>query len=111
MSNKYFAIERNNKTWMPVMLQSRNGDSDFSDFLEMTYDEMKSSKNLKEFVVAAMDATNEASGTDDDQTVVTLVGEDDCFVWGILMCPGENDDIRFSLIDWKKDGKHYRYES
>lgn len=110
MSNKYFAIERNNKTWMPVMLQSRNGDSDFSDFLEMTYDEMKSSENLEEFVIAAMEATNEASGTDDDQTVVTLVGEDGFFIWGIMMGPGENYQIQYCLIDWLKDGNHYRYE-
>ena len=107
---KYFAIERNNETWMPVMLQSRNGESDFSDFLEMTYDEMKSSENLEEFVVAAMEATNEASGTDDGQTVVTLVGEDGFFIWGIMMGPGENDEIQYCLIDWQKDGNHYRYE-
>ena len=107
---KYFAIERKNQCWSPVMLQSRNGESDFSDFLEMTYDEMKASDNLEDFVIAAMEATNEASGTTDDETMVTLIGEDECFVWGILMGQGENDDIRYSLIDWQKDGKHYRYE-
>ena len=109
MSKNYFAIERNGRCWAPVMLKSRNGDSDFVNFLEMTYDEMKSSEYLEDFVVAAMEATNEASGTGDDQTIVTLVGGDDVFIWGILMGPGENDDIRYSLIDWKKDGKSYQY--
>lgn len=108
---RYFAIERGNQCWSPVMLQSINGESNFSGFLEMTYDEMKSSENLEEFVVATMEATNKVSGTGDDQTMVTLVGEDDCFIWGIMMGSGENDDIRFSLIDWQKDGNHYRYES
>ena len=106
----YFAIERNGRCWSPVVLKSRNGDSDFTNFMEMTYDEMKTSEHLGEFVVAAMEATNEASGTGDDQTVVTLVGEDGVFIWGIIMGPGENDDIQYNLVDWKKDGKLYRYE-
>lgn len=110
MSKNYFAIERNGQCWNPVILKSRNGDSDFTSFLEMAYDEMKSSEHLDKFIVAAMEATNEASGTGDDQTVVTLVGEDGVFIWGILMGPGENGDIRYNLVDWKKDGKNYRYE-
>ena len=106
----YFAIERNGRGWSPVMLKSRNGDSDFTNFMEMTYDEMKSNEFLEEFIVAAMEATNEASHTEDDQTVVTLVGEDGVFIWGIIMGPGENNDIHYNLVDWKKDGKSYRYE-
>lgn len=107
----YFAIERNGQCWSPVVLQSRNGDSDFSSFVEMTYDEMKSDERLEDFVVAAMNATNEASGTGDDQTIVTLIGEDDIFIWSIIMGPGENDAIMYNLVDWKKDGHMYRYEN
>lgn len=105
----YFAIERNGKCWSPVVLQSRNGDSDFSNFMGMTYDEMRADEHLEEFVVAAMEATNEASGTGDDQTIVTLVGEDGVFIWSVMMGSGENGDIQYNLIDWKKDGKSYRY--
>lgn len=105
----YFAIERNGECWSPVVLQSRNGDSDFSDFLNMTYDEMKNDDRLEEFVVAAMEATNQASETDDDQTIVTLIGEDGVFIWSVMMGPGENDDIMYNLVDWKKDGHMYRY--
>lgn len=111
MSNNYFAIERNGQCWNHVILKSRNGDSDFTNFIGMTYDEMKSNENLDKFVVAAMEATNEASGTGDDQTAVTLVGEDGVFIWGVVMGPGEDGDIRYALVDWKKDGKSYRYES
>lgn len=110
MSRNYFAIERNGKCWSPVILKSRNGDSDFTSFLEMAYDEMKSSVDLDRFVVAAMEATNEVSGTCDEQTVVTLVGEDGVFIWGIIMGPGADEDIQYNLVDWKKDGKSYRYE-
>ena len=105
----YFAIERNGQCWSPVVLQSKNGDSDFSSFLNMTYDEMKNSEHLEEFVVASMEATNEASSTGDDQTIVTLIDKDDVFVWSIIMGSGDNDDIRYSLVDWKKDGHMYRY--
>ena len=107
----YFAIERNEKCWDHVMLQSRNGNSDFSDFMDMTYDEMQSDERLEWFIIAAMEATNEASGNSDDQTIVTLIGEDDVFIWSIIMGPGENDDIMYNLVDWKKDGHMYRYET
>ena len=110
MSKSYFAIERNGQCWSPVMLKSRNGNSDFSNFLEMTYNEMKSNEDIEKFVVAAMDATNSISGTADDQTVVTLVGEDGVFIWGIIMGPGEDGDIKYSFVDWKIDGKSYRYD-
>lgn len=108
MSN-YFAIERNGKTWNSVILADHNGDPVFTEFLDMSYDEMKSSEMLEDFVVASMEAANRKSESENDQTIVTLVGKDDVFIWGILMGSGENDDIRYSLIDWKKDGKNYRY--
>lgn len=106
----YFAIERNGECWAPVILADHNGNPAFEEFLYMDYEEMKTSDKLEDFIVAAMDAANRKSGTEDDQTIVTLVGKDNIFIWGILMGPGENGDIRYSLIDWKKDGKNYRYE-
>ena len=110
MNKNYFAIERNGKCWNPVILADHNGNPVFEEFLGMSYDEMKASELLEEFVVASMDAANRKSNSDDNQTMVTLVGEDEWFVWGILMGPGENGDIQYSLIDWKKDGQRYRYE-
>lgn len=109
----YFAIERNNQCWDHVngmvnyvnMVQSR------IDMLkESTYDEMKKKPWLEGFVMATMEYANELSGTDDDQTIITLVGDDDVFIWSIIMGPGENDTIRYSLMDWTKDGRKYRYE-
>lgn len=109
MSN-YFAIERNGECWAPVILADHNGNPAFEEFLYMGYGEMKSSDKLEDFIVAAMDAANRKSGLEDCETMITLVGEDGCFVWGILMDSNENDDIRYNLINWKKDGKNYRYE-
>lgn len=106
----YFSIERNGQAWSPVLLADDNGEFAFKDFLYMTYDEMKSDDQLEDFVVAAMEAANrKANSEDDDQTIVTLIGEDDIFIWSIIMGPGENDMIRYSLVDWKKDGNNYRY--
>lgn len=110
MSKNYFAIERNGQCWDHVVLGDRYGNPAFEDFLNMTYEEMKSSDNLADFVVASMIAANRKSDGFDDQTVVTLVGEDGVFIWGIIMGPGENDNIQYNLVDWKKDGKSYRYE-
>lgn len=108
MSKNYFAIERNGECKIPVILADRNGNPVFAEFLEMNYEEMKSSTELEDFVVAAMDAADRVCGVDDDQTIVTLVGSDDVFIWSIIM-GYENDDIRYCLVDWKKDGYHYRY--
>ena len=106
----YFAIERNGECWAPVILADHNGNPAFEEFLNMSYDEMKQGEHLEEFVLASMDAANRKSGIKDEQTCVTLIGEDNIFIWGILIGPGEDDDIRYTLVDWKKDGKNYRYE-
>ncbi len=108
MSKNYFAIERNRDCWMNVG-DANIGDVSFENFAKMTYDEMKSSEYLESFVIYVMDTTNIASGTNDDLTTLTLIGEDGVFIWGIVMTPGENEDIKYTLIDWKKDGKSYRY--
>ena len=105
----YFAIERNNQCWTNVILADSNGNPAFTELLDMNYDEMKNSAVLENFVVAAMEAADRICGVDDDQTVVTLVGDDGVFIWGILM-RYEDDIIRYCLIDWKKDGHSYRYE-
>ena len=113
MSNNYFAIERNGECWTNVILADENGNLAFEEFLDMNYNEMKDSALLEDFVVAAMDAANRKSGEIDDQTVVTLIGEDDVFIWGIMMEKDVDleDHIRYVLVDWKKDGKSYKYAS
>lgn len=108
MSKNYFAIERNEQCWAPVILADRNENPVYEEFLEMNYEEMKASALLEDFVVAAMEAADRVCGIDDDQTIMTLVGSDDVFIWSIIM-GYENDNIRYCLVDWKKDGHSYRY--
>lgn len=107
MSKNYFAIERNKECQSPVILADR-GRPTFEEFLDMSYDEMKSSAMLEDFVVASMEAADRICGINDDQTIVTLVGSDDVFIWSIIM-GYENDDIRYCLVDWKKYGHMYKY--
>ena len=106
----YFAIERDNQCWTHVILADSNGDPAFDDFMNMSYDEMKSSERLNDFVMASMEAANRKTTNEDYQTIITLVGEDNVFIWSIIMGPGENDMIKYVLVDWKKDGHSYRYE-
>ena len=109
----YFAIERNNMCWDHVDNKTLNRvnmiDVRLDELRSSTYDEMKKKHWLEGFVMAVMEATNELSGKGDDQTIITLVGDDDVFIWSIIMGPGENDMIRYSLVDWTKDGRKYRY--
>lgn len=106
----YFAVERANQCWTDVVLVNRDGQHTFDDFLNMSYDEMKSCKRLNDFVSACMEAADNKTTNPDHQTIITLIGEDNIFIWSIIMSYGENDIIRYCLIDWKKDGRAYRYE-
>jgi len=108
MSRNYFAIECNQQYWEHVVLKDKDGNVKFEDYLNKTYNEMKSSEDLEEFVVAIMNAAN---GDENNNAIITLVGEDGVFIWGIIIGPGEEDSVRYVLVDWKKDGKNYRYES
>ena len=109
MSKNYFAIERNGKCLDSVILADRNGNPAFEEFLDMGYDEMKASKMLADFVVASMEAVDRICGTDDNHTVVTLVGNDGVFIWGIIM-GYKDENIQYCLVDWKKYGQSFRYE-
>jgi len=109
MSKNYFSIERNGQCWTPVILADRNGNPAFEEFLDMNYEEMKTSDKLGDFIMASMNAADNKSGTADEQTAVTLIGEDGVFIWGIIMGSENENDIRYLLVDYKKDGRSYRY--
>lgn len=104
----YFAIECNQQYWEHVVIKDKDGNVKFEDYLDKTHDEMKNSEDLEEFVVAVMDAAN---GDASNNVIINLIGEDGVFIWGIIMGPDEDDGVRYVLVDWKKDGKSYRYES
>ena len=109
MAENYFAIERNGGYWDHVILSDRDGNSTYEEFLNLSYEEMKNHDALEYFVISSMEASDQLCDVDDDATIVTLVGGDDVFIWSILM-GYEDDNIRYCLIDWMKDGKKYRYE-
>lgn len=102
-------IECNGQCLENVVLVDINGGIKFEDFWSMTYDEMKSNDMLPDFVDGIMDATDKYFDRM-DQAVATLIGEDGNFIWSILI-ETDNDNLRYVLVDWKKDGKNYRYES
>ena len=77
----YFAIERNRNCMDHVVIKDNDGNVMFKNYLNMSYDEMKSSEDLAEFVVAVMDAASKSIEGDNGQMLVTLVGDDDVFIW------------------------------
>jgi hypothetical protein len=106
----YFAVERNGNTIDKIVLQDKEGNIAFAELMQMSYDEMKQYENIESFIVAIMDATNSFFGENDAETFVTLVREDDVFIWGMIVGPGETDDkLNYVFIDWQQDGKQYRY--
>lgn len=40
--------------------------------------------------------------------MIVLVDEDDTFVWSIMMGI-VNDELMYTLTDWKKDGKIFKF--
>ena len=110
MSKNYFAIERNGKCINNVVIRQADSSIAFEDIMNMSYDEIKAYDNIEELVVCIMDVSNNTFGGNDEQTIVTLVGEDDVFIWSVIVGPDVDDQIRYAFVDWKKDGKNYRYE-
>ena len=110
MTNNYFALERGNQCFEKMCMVNNDGDLLFLDVMNMSYDEMRSYENLEAFVDCSMDLSNKLFKSEDEQTIITLVGEDDVFIWSIIVGPEDNDTLRYVLVDWKKDGKQYRYQ-
>ena len=106
----YFAIERKGECYSPVILADSDGNPAYTEFLDMTYEEMRDSEQLEGFVVAAMEAAESKGDSDEEynDVVVTLIGEDGFFIWGIIMS-AEGDDITFKIVDWQEGGKHFKY--
>jgi hypothetical protein len=105
----YFAIEREGAYKDHFTIKDNETDSIvFTNYLDMTYDEMSSQKDLEDFVCAIMDVVDSMEGNTDTDTILTLVDEDDIFIWSIIT-GYVNDELRYVLVDWKKDGKNYRY--
>ena len=112
MQKNYFVVERSGKSIDNISIKR---DSDgvimFEDLMSMSYEEMKTYKNMDSFLDCMMDAANNFFHEGDDQTLITLIDSDDVFIWGILVGPGENKgSLKYAFIDWGKDGKKYRYQ-
>lgn len=108
----YFVIERNGNWIEHVNIVRSDGDLTFQTITSMSYDQMKEYNELEDFVVCAMEATNRYFNESDAQTIVTLIGEDDVFIWSIIIGPGDEDgDLNYVLVDWNKDEKKYKYFS
>ena len=102
----YFAIERG-KTYIDhATIRDRNEDVLFGNYADLSYNDLKEQNDLDDFVTAVIEATDSVG---DDQAIITLIGEDDIFIWSIIMGVVDGE-IRYNLVDWKADGKNYRYE-
>ena len=98
MTKNYFALERNGKCLDNFVV--------FENLMEMSYEEMKNYDGIEGFVIAAMEGTASLGGT---QLIINLIGPDDVFIWGIIVGI-DGDNYKYVFVDWKKDGKNYRYE-
>lgn len=112
MSKNYFTIERGkNVIETKGIFDNETQATAFDEVLDMSLEDLKSYDEIETFVVVAMDAANACFGDKDSDTLITLVGEDDVFIWSIVMSKGDSeDDIKYNFINWKKDRKKYRYE-
>ena len=109
MVKNYFTVERSGKVIDSVVINDKDGNLAFEDVMNMSYDELRSYEDIDMFITCVMDMTNEYFNESDDQTIVTLIGEDGVFIWSIMIGPGEEDDFRYAFVDWYKDGHKYRY--
>lgn len=112
----HFTIERNGRCWESddkIVNKVNMVSSRIEELRNATYDEMKSKHWIEGFILAVMETADELSGTNGDQTIVTLVDENDVFIWSIIIAATKdyetNFEVNYSFVDWKKDGKSYRY--
>ena len=111
MAKNYFAIERSGKCIDHLHIKQDDGAIAFEDVMNMSYEELTVYEYIDTFVTAVMDATNDAIGGKDENTVVTLIDENDVFVWSVLIGAGDyEDELRYGFINWRESGKKYRYE-
>lgn len=110
----YFAMERGGKCYEQaedVIVNRVNMVQARIDILKAsTYEEMLRQHWLEGFVLATYEAADEVLGDEDDQTIITLIDDNGIFVWSIIIGVNENSDLNYVFVDWKKDGKNYRYE-
>lgn len=111
MINNYFTIERSGQCIDHVLIKRDDETIAFQDVMNMSYSEIKSYKDIDTLVTCLMDTTNEYFDSIDEQTIITLVGPDDVFIWSILIGPGDtSDELKYAFVDWRKDEKSYRYK-
>ena len=112
MTTNYFAVEHNGTCAEHVVITNDNGEMVFEDLMHMSYEDMKSYNELDAFVATVMEISEAQFGIGgNSETVITLVDEHGFFIWGVIMVPGEGDEIRYVLVDWHKDGKKFKYEN
>lgn len=92
-----------------VGLHDKNDKPTFTEFYDFTYDEMKNSEMLDDFVSAVWEASVLDEARVEDMVVV-LVNEDDTFVWSIMMGVVD-DELMYTLTDWEKDGTIFKFAS
>ena len=110
MKHSYFAVERGGKCVDHITIRTDDFKTAFKDLMNMSYDEMKAYDHMQSFVVAVMDAANSYFNSIDEMTVITLVGADDVFIWSVIINSENSDKMNYAFVDWKKDGKYYRYK-
>lgn len=110
MTNNYFAIERKDHCFEHMCIINDLGALMFEELMDMSYEEMKIYDRLEEFVATAMKISNELFESNDEDTIITLVGEDDVFIWSVIVGAESSESLRYILVDWTKDGKKYKYK-
>lgn len=111
MTDNYFSIERAGKCHDNVVFRDNNEDLVFEDLMNMSCGEAQTYDNIDMFVECVMDVSNQLFGSDDDQTIITLIGKDSVFIWSMIVGVGDDkEELKYVFVDWKKDGRSYRYE-
>lgn len=107
----YLAIEHNGECMEHVLINNNDGVSVFDEILDMEYADIVAYEDIEEFVFAVMCAVECEFDDDNDQTMVTLIdGNDNTFIWSIIIGSGDNEDeLKYVFVDWKKDEKNYKY--
>ena len=104
-----FSIEHGNGFVKDVCFADFTGNISHEEISALTFEELSNYDKIDYFIEGILEACDRFFGESNKEIIVTLVGEDGYFIWGVILNPAEYS-ISYQLIDWTKDDQLFRYE-
>ena len=96
MNNNYFAIE-----YKGYCLDHCQPNNDLvKEFSNMSYEDILK-HDLDEFICNTLDYVETSFDYEGEEVIVTLIGEDDIFIWSVVMQQIDDENVKYvTYVEW-----------